>query len=109
MQTVAMITAATASLFISELIVELIVSAVISSSLTPNLSASALLSCSLSDRFSSLVLKITSLEPATFCTCTALSPVTLPNTGTTLASIAARSISSLNVTLVDVPPTKSRL
>lgn len=109
MQMVAMITAITASLFISELIVELIVSAVISSSLTPNFSTSALLSCSLSVRSSSLVLKITSLEPATFCTCTALSPVTLPNTGTTSASIADRSMSSLKVTLVEVPPTKSRL
>ena len=109
MHAVAIRIAKTASDCISLLIVELMVSAVIFSASTEKFSTIASLNCSLSSTVSVLVLKITSLVPATFCVCTFPSPVIASINGTILLSISSIVLSSLKVTFVEVPPTNSRL
>ena len=65
------------------------------------------LKASLSSTDKVRVLKITSLVPATFCTCTLESPVISSIFGTILASMSASDISSEKFTFVDVPPRNS--
>ena len=109
MKIVATKTATTASLLISLLTVEEILSAWIRDSSTLNLSTSALFSASRSSRFRERVLMITWFVPTTLVGCTFLSPVTSSTTGVTSESMVLISISSLKVTLVEVPPENSRL
>ena len=51
---------------------------------------------------------ITSFVPATFCVCVSALFVMDSTTGTTSLEILSRDMSSLKVTLVEVPPWKSR-
>ncbi len=106
---VAITTATTASFFISLLTAAEMLSAVISASSTPKFSISALFKACRSSTVRVLVLMITSFVPATFCVWIPASLVMDSTTGTTLLEISSRLISSLKVTLVEVPPMKSRL
>ena len=97
-----------ASLFISALMAPEMLSAMILDSSTPKFSTRAASRAWRSSTLKVLVLMMTSVVPATFWVWVSALFVTPSTTGTTSLEIRSKDISSLKVTLVDVPPLKSR-